>query len=51
MMAVLFVALACAMASVYIRQRELAFAWLAIGILFSILMFWHHATDTLQINW
>jgi hypothetical protein len=51
MMAVLFAGLALAMTMIYLKKRTLAFAFLAISILFSILMFWHHATDTLQINW
>lgn len=51
MMAVLFMGMAFAMLMIYFRKRDVAFMGLAFAILFSILMFWHHATDTLQINW
>lgn len=51
MMAVLFAFIAAAMTMIYLNKRNWSFIFLALGILFSLLMFYHHATDTLQINW
>lgn len=50
-MAILFAALVAAMTMIYFKKETLAYVFLALGILLSIVMFWHHATDTLQINW
>lgn len=50
-MAGLFAVLSLAMAAVLFKQRVLAIVIVSIGILLSLLMFWHHATDILKINW
>jgi len=31
--------------------RKTAIAFTILGLFFAALMFWHHATDILQINW
>lgn len=51
MMALLFAALSLASVMLILRKRKWTFVFVCLGILCSILMLWHHATDTLQINW
>lgn len=51
MMAGLFIIAAAALTAILLDRRGWAFALLALGLVLSTLMFLHHATDTLQINW
>jgi hypothetical protein len=51
MMAGLFFLFSLAITSIIGNRRGTAIALLSIGILLSLLMFWHHATDVLKINW
>ena len=51
MMAGLFGIFAAAIAAIGLRQRLLGIALISIGLVMSLLMFWYHATDMLQINW
>lgn len=50
-MAALFAIIVLAIVAMYFSQRRLAIAFWAIGIILSIAMLWHHATDYLKINW
>lgn len=50
-MAGLYLIFTLAMASILFRQRKLAMGIALIGIVLCLLMFWHHATDFLKINW
>jgi len=51
MMAGIFLILTLAMLFIFYRQRELAIALIFLGIIFTLLVFFHHATDVLKINW
>jgi hypothetical protein len=51
MMAGLFAIFSVAIALILMRMRLLAMYVIVAGILCSLLMFWHHATDILKINW
>lgn len=51
MMAALFVGISLVMLMILFNKERAAFVFLALSVFFSILMLWHHATDTLQINW
>lgn len=50
MMAGLFLIYALAIISILAKQRNLAMVLIVIGIILSILMFWHHVTDTINIR-
>lgn len=50
MMAALFLVFSLAILLVITGQRKPAMVMVAIGILLSALMLWHHATDYLKIN-
>jgi hypothetical protein len=49
-MAGLFTLFTFAMLAGVARQRRLAIALFFTGLVLSLLMFWHHATDVLKIN-
>jgi hypothetical protein len=51
MMAGLFALASAAIVAIAVKQRTLALALWAVTIILSVFMFWHHATNTLQINW
>lgn len=51
MMAGIFLIFTLAMLFIFYRQRELAIALIFLGIIFTLLVFFHHATDALKINW
>jgi hypothetical protein len=51
MMAGIFLIFAIAILLIYYRQRELAMTFVFLGIIFTLLVFFHHATDILKINW
>ncbi len=48
-MAGLFLIFSGAIFSIWQGQHRIAFYLNLIGILLTLLMFWHHATDTLKI--
>lgn len=50
MMAGLFLVFALAIAAVLARQRLAALALVFIGLVLSLVMFWQHAKDIVQIN-
>lgn len=51
MMAGLFLIFSIALLVLIYGKRNLTIAFWALALLLSIFMFWHHATDTLKINW
>lgn len=51
MMAGIFLILTIAILLIFYRQRELAMTFVFLGIIFTLLVFFHHATDILKINW
>ncbi len=51
MMAALFLIFVFIVLSIILQNRKLAIAFLIAGLLLSLLMTYHHATDMLQINW
>lgn len=51
MMAGIFLILVLAILFIYYRQRELAITFVFLGIIFTLLVFFHHANDILKINW
>jgi hypothetical protein len=51
MMAGLFLIFTLAMISIYAKKRELAISILVLALLLSLMMFYYHATDILEINW
>lgn len=50
MMAGIFLVFSLAMTAIALRLRFLAIGLLCLGLLLTLAMFWHHATDTLQIR-
>lgn len=50
-MAGLYAIFSLAMVSIFFNQRNAAITLIVIGLVLSLLMFWHHATSVLQINW
>lgn len=50
-MAILYLIFSLAFAAILFEQRKLAIGICIAGIVLSLLMFWHHATDILKINW
>lgn len=51
MMAVLFLVFALAMVAVIYNNRKASITLIVMALLFSLVMFWHHATSILEINW
>jgi len=51
MMAGLFLLYALVLGLISARKRKWAMMLIGLNILLCLAMFWHHATDTLQINW
>lgn len=51
MMAGLFLIFSLAITSIFWNKRGLAIGLMWTGLGLSLLMFWHHATDILKINW
>ncbi len=51
MMASLFIIASAVYMAILLNSRFLTYAFLALGLILSTLMFVHHATDALQINW
>ena len=51
MMASLFAIFSVSLLFIGLGYRRPAIAFVAAGIILSLAMFWHHATDILQINW
>lgn len=51
MMAGLFLIFSLAIAAIFWKKRELALGLLVAGLVLCVLMFWHHVTDVLKINW
>lgn len=50
-MAFAFLILALAILSILFGMRYPAFGFVLIGLALAALIFWHHATDVLKINW
>ncbi len=50
-MAGLFLIFALGIAAIFWQKRILAMTLGFAGLTLGLLMFWHHATDLLQINW
>lgn len=51
MMAGLFLIFALELLAIYYTRRAIAIALLLAGLALTLLMFAHHATDILKINW
>jgi hypothetical protein len=51
MMAALFLLATLMIGGIYLGKRPFAIILLLITLALCWLMFWHHATDTLKINW
>lgn len=50
MMAVLFAFFVIALLLALFQNRRWSIIFFVIGLVLSLLMFWHHATDILKIN-
>ncbi|MBA3958558.1 MAG: hypothetical protein H0X51_09250 [Parachlamydiaceae bacterium] len=50
-MAELFLVMGLVFVMLLMRWRKLALALTGVGLVMGLLMFWHHATDALKINW
>lgn len=50
MMAGLFAIFTLAFLAIFFSRRSLAISLIVAGILLTLAMFWHHATDVLKIN-
>lgn len=50
-MAGLFALFTAAFVTIYYGKRRAAIALIVIALVLSLVMLWHHATNTLQINW
>lgn len=50
-MAGLFLLISVAILAAIYRKRSIAIAFWTITLIGALLMIWHHATDTLKINW
>lgn len=50
-MAALYLIFSLAFAAILFKQRKLAMGIALVGLLLTLLMFSHHATDILKINW
>lgn len=50
-MAFIFLVFTAAVAAIFFERRNVGMILIVAGIVLSFLMLWHHATDTLKINW
>lgn len=50
-MAFIFVVYAAAMVAILLHQRKVSISLIALGLIATLLVFWHHATDVLKIHW
>lgn len=50
MMAAIFLVFAIALILMIYQKRRWGIVTLVLGLLLSLLMFWHHASDYLKIN-
>lgn len=50
MMAGIFLVFTLAFLAIYGQKRLLAMSIIVIGLLFCLMMFWHHVTNILNIN-
>lgn len=48
--AILYVLLCMAIVAVYFKQRKTAFNLVLLAAFFSLVIFWHHLTNILDIN-
>lgn len=51
MMAALFAVFALSMATTFYNNRKATIGLVVAGLLLTLIMFWHHATSVLEINW
>lgn len=51
MMASLFLIFTIVFVLAFYQKPRAAMLLIAVGLFFSLLMFWHHATSILEINW
>lgn len=50
-MAGIFAILSLAMCAIYWSKRTLTIGLIFLALILTILIFWHHVTDILKINW